>query len=309
MAKRIFVGGHRGLVGQALVRRLSEDKDVELVTRTRSELDLARAVDVDAFFANERIDEVYLAAARVGGILANDTFSADFIVENLHIELNVIDAAYRHGVQKLLFMGSSCIYPRLAAQPIVEEALLTGPLEPTNSAYAVAKIAGIELCRAYQKQHGFRSVCLMPSNLYGPGDTFDAFQSHVLPALMMRFHEAKVRGQSEVVVFGTGTPRREFVYVDDVADAALVAMKHFENAEIVNVGLGYDVTIRELAAHIANVVGYRGSIVFDPKKPDGTPQKLLDVSRLAALGWRAKVSIGDGIERTYRWYVEHVAKP
>ena len=169
--------------------------------------------------------------------------------------------------------------------------------------------SGIELCRAYQKQHGFRSVCLMPSNLYGPGDTFDAFQSHVLPALMMRFHEAKVRGQSEVVVFGTGTPRREFVYVDDVADAALVAMKHFENAEIVNVGLGYDVTIRELAAHIANVVGYRGSIVFDPKKPDGTPQKLLDVSRLAALGWRAKVSIGDGIERTYRWYVEHVAKP
>ena len=300
-----FVAGHRGLVGGALLRALAARGREPLLTRSRAELDLTDGAAVERFFASERPARVYLAAARVGGIRANDTYPADFIRENLAIQTNVIHAAWRHGVEKLLFLGSSCIYPRLAPQPLREEHLLTGPLEPTNQWYAIAKIAGIKMCQAYRRQHGFNAIALMPTNLYGPGDNFSREDSHVLPALLRRFHDAKLAGSEEVVVWGSGTPRREFLHVDDLALAALFLMERYDGEEIINVGTGEDVAIAELAALIQQVVGYRGRLSFDASKPDGTPRKLLDVGRLRALGWRHRIGLEAGIAATYRWFVAH----
>ncbi len=305
---KIYVAGHRGLVGSAILRRLQAAGFTRLLTRTRSQLDLRDQAAVDAFFAAERPDYVFLAAAKVGGILANATYPAAFIYDNLEIQNHVIHAAHRYGTQKLLFLGSSCIYPRLAPQPLKEEYLLTGPLEETNQWYAIAKIAGIKMVQAYRRQYGFRGISLMPTNLYGPGDNFDLQTSHVLPALLRKFHEAKVNAAPSVVVWGTGAPRREFLHVDDLADAALFLMEHYDGEEIINVGVGEDLTIRELAELIKEVVGYRGEIVFDTSKPDGTPRKLLDVSRLHQLGWRAKIPLREGLAQTYAWYLEHQAE-
>lgn len=305
---KIYVAGHRGLVGSAILRKLRAEGYTNLVTRTRQELDLRDQAAVNRFFEEERPEYVFLAAAKVGGILANSTYPADFIRDNLLIQTHVIDAAYRYGVKKLLFLGSSCIYPKHAPQPMKEEHLLTGPLEPTNEAYAVAKIAGIKMCQAYRRQYGFNAISLMPTNLYGPGDNFDLQTSHVLPALIRKFHEAKEEGRKEVVVWGTGTPRREFLHVDDLADAALFLMKHYESEEIINVGVGEDISIRELAELIARIVGFEGEIVYDTTKPDGTPRKLLDTSRLFAHGWRPKIPLEEGIRQTYRWFLEHRAE-
>ena len=302
----IFVAGHRGLAGSAIVRRLRQAGFDNLLLRTQDELDLTDAAAVEAFFARERPAYVFLAAARVGGIHANNTYPVDFLRDNLQIELNVIDAAHRHGAAKLLFLGSSCIYPKFAPQPMPEDCLLTGALEPTNEWYAVAKIAGIKLCQAYRRQYGFNAISLMPTNLYGPGDNFHLANSHVLPALIRKFHEAKAAGASEVVVWGSGTPRREFLHVDDLADACVFLMQHYDDERIVNVGVGEDVSILELAALVQRVVGFEGRIVLDPSKPDGTPRKLLDVSRLAALGWRARIGLADGIRETYQWFLAHV---
>jgi len=300
---KIYVAGHRGLVGSAILRRLTAAGYTHLLTRSREELDLLDQMQVRRFFETERPGYVFLAAAKVGGIHANATYPADFIRDNLLIETNVIDAAYRSGVKKLQFLGSSCIYPKLAPQPLKEDYLLTGPLEPSNEWYAVAKIAGIKLCQAYRRQYGFNAVSLMPTNLYGPGDNFELQNSHVLPALIRKFHEAKTTGSSEVVVWGTGTPRREFLHVDDLADAAMFLMERYDSEEIVNVGVGEDVTVRELAGLIKEVVGYEGKIVFDSSKPDGTPRKLLDVGRLNALGWRARISLEEGVQATYEWFL------
>ncbi|HLY93895.1 MAG TPA: GDP-L-fucose synthase [Gaiellaceae bacterium] len=301
----IFVAGHRGLVGSAIVRRLSAGGYGRVLVRTHVELDLTRQDAVDRFFAEEKPEYVFLAAARVGGIVANDTYPADFIRDNLLIETHVIDAAYRAGTKKLLFLGSSCIYPREAPQPMKEEHLLTGPLEKTNEAYAVAKIAGIEMVRAYRRQHGFHGVSVMPTNLYGPEDNFDLQNSHVLPALLRKFHEAKLAGAPEVVVWGSGQPRREFLHVDDLADACVFVMERYDADQILNVGVGEDVSIQELAELVKSVVGYEGALRFDRGKPDGTPRKLLDMTRLHALGWRAKIPLRRGIEETYAWYVRH----
>jgi GDP-L-fucose synthase len=305
LASRIYVAGHRGLAGSAIVRALRAAGYERLLLRTREELDLTERDAVERFFAAERPEYVFLAAAKVGGILPNNKYPADFIRENLLIQTHVIDAAYRHGTKKLLFLGSSCIYPKLAPQPMSESCLLTGPLEPTNSAYAVAKIAGIEMCDAYRRQFGFDCLSLMPTNLYGPGDNFDPETAHVLPALLHKFHDAKQRGAGEVVVWGTGAPRREFMHVDDLADAALYLMRRPTEHTLVNVGVGKDISIRELAELIRDVVGFTGQIRFDSAKPDGTPRKLLDVSRLHSLGWRARISLRAGIAATYRWYVEN----
>ncbi len=302
---RIYVAGHRGLVGSAICRRLETDGYERLIVREHSELDLTKADQVDAFFAAERPEYVFLAAAKVGGILANSSYPVEFLRDNLSIELNVIDTAYRHGVKKFESLGSSCIYPKLAPQPIREEYLLTGPLEPTNEWYAVAKIAGIKLAQAYRQQYGFHAICLMPTNLYGPGDNFDLLSSHVLPALMRKAHEARVHRSPEMVVWGTGQPRREFLHVDDMAAAAVFLMLNYDESEIVNVGYGTDVSIRELAELVRRVAGYDGRIVFDSSKPDGTPQKLLDSSRLLALGWRPRISLEEGIRETYAWFLEH----
>ena len=302
---RIYVAGHRGLVGSALVRRLNSLGYENLLLRTRSELDLTDAAAVRAFFEESRPDYVFVAAARVGGILANASQPADFIRDNLAIELNVIDAAYRYGVRKLLFLGSSCIYPKHAPQPIKEEYLLTGPLEPTNDAYAIAKIAGIKLCQAYHDQYGARFISAMPTNLYGPGDNFDLNASHVIPALIRKFHEARMSGAPTVTVWGTGRPRREFLFVDDLADACVFLMQHYDDPSVINVGTGEDISIGDLARLIGEVVGFEGEIVFDESKPDGTPRKLLDVSRLSALGWTPTVGLREGLERTYRWFVEN----
>jgi GDP-L-fucose synthase len=298
---RVFVAGHRGLVGSALVRRLSREP-VELVTRSRQELDLENPLAVLRFFARERPQQVYLAAAKVGGIMANATYPADFIRNNLLVTINVLEAARDAGVEKLLYLGSSCIYPRLAPQPITEEALLTGPLEPTNEPYAIAKIAGITMCRSYNRQFGTNFISVMPTNLYGPGDNFDLETSHVLPALIRRFHEAKEAGAPSVTIWGTGTPRREFLHVDDLADACVHLMGVHDGNDLVNVGCGEDVAIGDLARLVAEIVGYPGEIAFDRSKPDGTPRKLLDVRRLAALGWRAKIPLRDGIAETYQWF-------
>lgn len=301
----IFVAGHRGLVGSAIVRRLSADGYSRLILRTRAELDLTRQAPVEEFFAAEKPEYVFLAAAKVGGILANSTHPAEFIAENLAIQCNVIDAAYRSGAKKLLFLGSSCIYPKFAPQPIREESLLDGALEPTNEWYAVAKIAGIKMAQAYRAQYGFSAIALMPTNLYGPGDNFDLQSSHVAPAMIRKFHEAKLSGAPHVTLWGTGSPRREFLHVDDLASAAVFAMLHHDSAQILNVGTGEDVTILELAEMIRSIVGFEGRIVWDASKPDGTPRKLLDVSRLAALGWRATTPLRQGLENTYRWFLEN----
>ncbi len=306
-ASRIYVAGHRGLVGSAVVRALRQQGHNNLVLRTHQELDLTDQRAVREFFAAERPQAVIMAAARVGGIHANNSQPALFIRDNLLIQDNVIDAAHRSGVAKFVFLGSSCIYPKLAPQPIKEEYLLTGPLEPTNEWYAIAKIAGVKMCQAYRREFGFNAISLMPTNLYGPGDNFDLQNSHVLPALIRRFHEAKVRGDESVTVWGTGTPRREFLHVDDLADAVLYLLRSYEAEAIVNIGWGEDVTIRELAELVMSAIGYRGRLVFDAGKPDGTPRKLLDVSRLTALGWQARIPLKNGIEHTYAWFKEHSA--
>jgi GDP-L-fucose synthase len=303
---KIFVAGHRGLVGSAIVRYLESHGYTNLVLRSRKETDLTDAAAVTTLFETERPEYVFLAAAKVGGILANSSYPADFLRDNLAIELNIIDAAYKNGVKKLEFLGSSCIYPKLAPQPMKEEYLLTGALEPTNEWYAIAKIAGIKLCQAYRQQYGFNAISLMPTNLYGPGDNFDLNNSHVLPALIRKFHEAKVDGGKEVVIWGTGTPRREFLHVDDLAAAAVFLMKQYDGAEIVNVGVGEDITIAELAKLVKRIVGFEGNLVFDTTKPDGTPRKLLDVSRLNSLGWRPATTLEQGIASTYDWFLTHV---
>jgi len=297
---RIYVAGHRGMVGSAIVRRLQALGYQNIVTSTRAELDLTDQAAVRSFFGSHRIDMVILAAAKVGGIHANNTFPADFILDNLMMECNVIGAAHAAGVQRLLFLGSSCIYPRDCPQPIREEYLLTGPLEPTNEPYAIAKIAGIKLCESFNRQHGRQYVSVMPTNLYGPNDNYDLATSHVLPALIRKVHEAKQRGDSEIVVWGSGTPRREFLYVDDLADACVHLMEIGYDGPLVNVGTGEDLTIRELAETVMDVIGFKGKITFDSSKPDGTPRKLLDVSRLAGKGWRAKTKLREGIRLAYK---------
>jgi GDP-L-fucose synthase len=302
-SSRIFVAGHRGLVGSAIHRKLEQAEYTSLIVRTRAELDLTNQAAAERFFASERPEYVFLAAARVGGILANASHPADFLRENLLIQTHVIDAAYRHAVRKLQFLGSSCIYPKFAPQPIRENSLLTGSLEPTNEAYAVAKIAGVRMAQAYRRQYGFRTICLMPTNLYGPGDNFDLASAHVVPALIRKFHEAAQQGAPEVTIWGTGTPRREFLHVDDLADAALFLMLHYDEEAIINVGSGDEVTIHELAELIQEVTSYRGRIAFDASKPDGTPRKLLDLSRLHATGWRARIPLRKGLSDTYRWFL------
>lgn len=301
--KRVWVAGHRGMVGSAIVRRLTREA-CEVLTVDRAAVDLRRQAETEAWLATNRPQAILLAAATVGGILANDTRPAEFLYDNLAIEANIIKGAHRCGVEKLLFLGSSCIYPRLAPQPMPEEALLTGPLEPTNQWYAIAKIAGIKLCQAYRRQYGCDFISVMPTNLYGPGDNFDLASSHVVPALIAKFHRAKMTGASEVEIWGTGTPRREFLYVDDLADAVVHVMRAYSGEDHINIGTGTDVTIAELAAMVAEVVGFTGRLVFDPSKPDGTPRKLLDVSRLKALGWTARTTLEEGLQQSYRWFRE-----
>lgn len=305
--KRVFVAGHRGMVGSALVRRLARE-DCEVLTVARGELDLLDQAGVRRWMGEHRPDAMVMAAAKVGGILANDSLPVDFLYENLVVETNVIEAAFRSEVRKLLFLGSSCIYPKLAPQPIPEDALLTGPLEPTNEWYAVAKIAGIKLCQAYRRQHGVDYISAMPTNLYGPGDNFDFASSHVVPALLRKAHEAKRAGGRTIAVWGSGRPMREFLHVDDAADALVWLLKHYSGDGHVNVGSGEDVTIAELARAIVSVVGADAEITFDPTKPDGAPRKLMDVSRLFATGWRPRYSLREGLEQTYQWFLDHVGK-
>jgi GDP-L-fucose synthase len=303
--RRVFVAGHKGMVGSALVRRLASE-GVELLTVGRSEVDLCDQRAVFDWFAKNRPDAVFLAAAKVGGIVANDTLRAEFLYDNLIIAANVIHAAHLNGAEKLLFLGSSCIYPRLAAQPLREDSMLTGPLEPTNEPYAIAKIAGIKMVEAYRRQYGADFISVMPTNLFGPGDNYHPEHSHVVAALIRRFHEAKLSGAESVVVWGTGTPRREFLYVDDLADACVHLIKVYSSGELINIGTGEDITIADFARVVAGVVGYTGTVRFDASRPDGTPRKLLDVSRLASLGWRARISLEDGIKLAYRAYLsEH----
>ncbi|HEV7431797.1 MAG TPA: GDP-L-fucose synthase [Steroidobacteraceae bacterium] len=305
---RIFVAGHRGLVGSAIVRRLRALGYEQLLFAERRELDLTRQAEVETWFAAQRPEVVIMAAAKVGGIHANNTYAADFIRDNLAVQINVIDAAYRHGTRKLTFLGSSCIYPKHAPQPMNEDCLLTGPLEPTNEWYAVAKIAGIKMCQAYLRQFGFDAISLMPTNLYGPGDNFSLENSHVLPALMRKIHEAKRAGSKSVVVWGTGTPRREFLYVDDLADAVVFLTRSYSGAGPINVGVGTDITIRELAELMGAVIGFRGELVFDTTKPDGTSRKLLDVGRLRSLGWQATTALEAGLRITYDWFCANEAQ-
>src|SRR3984885_4311725 len=302
---RIYVAGHRGLVGSAIVRALKSRGYENLVVRTHGELDLTEQFAVRGFFDSVRPEAVIMAAARGGGIHANSAHPAQFIRDNLLIQDNVIDSAYRAGVGKFVFLGSSCIYPKLAPQPIKEDYLLTGPLEPTNEWYAIAKIAGVKMCQAYRREFGFNAISLMPTNLYGPGDNFDALNSHVLPGLIRRIHAAKLNGDGNVTVWGTGTPRREFLHVDDLADAVVYLLQSYDAEPIVNIGWGEDVTIRALAELIVSAVDYRGELIFDTAKPDGTPRKLLDVGRLSELGWRPRISLKEGIEQTYAWFTEH----
>ena len=304
---KIYVAGHRGLVGSALVKRLREEGYSNLVLKTSKELDLRRQADVEAFFAQERPDYVFLAAAKVGGILANSTFKAEFIYNNIMIAANVIEASYRTGVKKLLNLGSSCIYPKFAPQPMKEEYLLTGPLEPTNEPYAVAKIAAIKLCRYYNEQYGTNFISVMPTNVYGPGDNFDLEASHVVPALLRKFHEAKAAGRPSVTVWGSGSPFREFLFVDDLADACLFLMERYaypEIGEFINIGTGKDIMIRDVALLVRKIIGFSGDVIYDRTKPDGTPKKLLDVSRINSLGWKARVALEEGILLTYNAFMK-----
>lgn len=303
---KIYIAGHRGLVGSAILRNLEKSGYNNFILRTSKELNLTSQADVNQFFEKEKPDYVFLAAAKVGGILANDTYPADFIRDNLLIQTNVINAAYRNNTKKLLFLGSSCIYPKFAPQPMKEEHLLTGELEPTNEWYAIAKIAGIKMCQAYKKQYGFNAISLMPTNLYGPGDNFNLENSHVMPALIRKFHDAKVNNFTEVEVWGTGAPKREFLHVDDMADASVFLMNTYNEADFVNVGVGEDVSIKELAELVKEVIGFEGKLTFDTSKPDGTPRKLLDVSRLNSIGWSAKTGLDKGLQDTYKWYLEHI---
>jgi GDP-L-fucose synthase len=301
---RIFVAGHRGLAGSAIRRRLEAAGCTNLLLRTRAELDLEDAVAVRHFFETEKPEYVFLAAAKVGGILANDKYRADFLRANLAIQLNVIDSAYRAGVQKLLFLGTTCVYPKHAPQPMREDALLTGSLEPTNEAYAIAKISGILMCRSYNAQYGTDYISVMPTNLYGPGDNYDLQTSHVLPAMIRRFHEAKISGAPTVTLWGTGTPKREFLHVDDLADACFFLMERHDGSDLVNIGIGHDLEIRALAELVREIVGFEGEIVWDSTKPDGTPRKLVDVSKLTAMGWTASIGLREGITRTYAEYAQ-----
>jgi GDP-L-fucose synthase len=305
--RRVWVAGHRGMVGSAVVRRLAREK-CEILTAGRKDADLRRQGEVEAWLAKAKPDAVFLAAATVGGILANDSRPAEFIYDNLAIETNVVHAAWRAGVRKLLFLGSSCIYPRLAPQPMKEEHLLTGALEPTNQWYAVAKIAGLKMCQAYRRQYGADFISAMPTNLYGPGDTYDLRGSHVVPALILKAHTAKRSGAPSIEVWGSGTPRREFLHVDDLADALVHLMVNYSEEETINVGTGVDVTIRELAEKVCRAVGFKGGLAFDASKPDGTPRKLLDVSRIHALGWEARIGLDRGLDDAYAWYLANVAK-
>ncbi|MCK1315479.1 GDP-L-fucose synthase [Bradyrhizobium sp. 23] len=300
--KSVYVAGHRGMVGSAIARRLARE-DVQLVTVDRREVDLCNQTAVFEWFAKTRPQVIFLAAAKVGGIVANDTLRAEFIYDNITIAANVIQAAHQNGAEKLMFLGSSCIYPKLAPQPLREVSVLSGPLEPTNEPYAIAKIAGIKMAEAYRSQHGSDFISVMPTNLYGPGDNYHPELSHVVAALIRRFHEAKVAGAKSVAVWGTGTPRREFLYVDDMADACVHLMKSYSGPELINIGTGEDITIAEFARVVAEVVGYSGEIAFDTSRPDGTPRKLLDVSRLASLGWRARTWLVDGMRQTYRAFL------
>lgn len=300
--KRVWVAGHRGMVGSAIARRLASE-NCEIITVGRDQVDLRRQADVEDWMAQSKPDAVFLAAATVGGIQANDTRPAEFLYDNLAIETNIIEGARRIGVEKLMFMGSACIYPRLAEQPMAEDALLTGPLEPTNEAYAVAKIAGIKLCSAYRRQYGCDFISAMPNNLYGPGDNFDLRSSHVIPALMRKAHEAKTAGDPTMTVWGSGTPLREFLHVDDLADAAVFLMQQYSGETHLNIGTGEEISIRDLAATIAAAVGYEGKLVFDADKPDGAPRKLLDVSRISGMGWQSSTKLTDGLRMTYEWYL------
>ena len=304
--KRVYVAGHRGMVGSAVVRRLATE-GCEVITAGRDVVDLKRQAEVEAFMRDAKPDAIVMAAAKVGGILANDTNPADFLYDNLIIEANITQAAFENGVSKMLFLGSSCIYPKMAEQPITEDALLTGPLEPTNEWYAIAKIAGIKLAQAYRKQHGCDFISAMPTNLYGPGDNFDLNSSHVMPALIRKAHEAKMRGDKEIVVWGTGTPRREFLHADDCADALVFLLKTYLGHEHVNVGSGEDLTILELTQLVCDVVGFEGEIVHDLSKPDGTPRKLMSADRLSEMGWAPKIGLREGLESTYRWFLANEA--
>jgi len=300
---RIYVAGHTGMVGSAIVRCLKRNGYENIITRTHKELDLTNQAETEKFFNEEKPEYVFLAAAKVGGIYANDTYPADFIMENMLIECNVIRSAFQNKVKKLMFLGSACIYPKLCPQPIKEEYLLTGPLEPTNEAYALAKISGIKMCQAYNKQYGTRYISVMPANLYGITDRFDAYNSHVIPSMMVKFHKAKIENLPYVELWGTGKPLREFLYVDDMAEACLYLMQNYESSELINIGSGKEISIRELAEIIKDVVGYKGEIIFDTSKPDGTPRRVLDNSKIMATGWRPKVDIREGIQKEYEYYL------
>lgn len=302
---KIYVAGHRGLVGSAIYRKLVSEGYTNLVSRTSKELDLRNPIEVNKFFDEEQIEYVFLAAAKVGGIVANNEYPADFIRDNLMIQTNVIDASYRTNVKKLLFLGSTCIYPKMAPQPLKEEYLLTGQLEPTNEPYAIAKIAGIKMCESYNRQYGTKYISAMPTNLYGENDNFDLHSSHVLPALIRKFHEAKVNNSEYVEVWGTGTPKREFLYSDDLADACVFLMNNYEGNEIVNIGVGEDIPIKDLANLVKKVTGFEGELKFDTSKPDGTPRKLVDVTKINALGWKATTSLEEGLQKAYNWFLEN----
>jgi len=304
----VYVAGHKGLVGSALLRHLQKNGYRNILVRTRQELDLRQSDAVRNFFSQARPEAVVVAAAKVGGIKANSDYPVEFLLENLQIQNNLIAASFEFGVKKLLFLGSSCVYPKLAPQPIREESLLAGPLEPTNEPYAIAKIAGIKLCQAYAQQYGMNFICAMPTNIYGPGDNFDLEKSHVLAALIRKVHEAKLRNQREVTIWGTGTPRREFLHADDLADALGFLLENYDSSEIINVGCGEDLTIRELVEIVARVIGFEIDLVFDTTKPDGTPRKLLDTTRLQGLGWKPQISLNDGIRQTYQWFLESSAQ-
>ena len=299
---KIYIAGHRGLVGSAIVRELQKNGYTNIITKSHSELDLKSQIETEKFFSIEKPEYVFLAAAKVGGILANNIYPADFIRDNLMIETNVIDSAYKNKVKKLLFLGSSCVYPKSAPQPIKEEYLLTGELEPTNKAYALAKIAGIVMCQSYNKQYGVNFISVMPTNLYGEGDNFDLENSHVLPAMIRKFDDAKKNNAKEIVLWGTGKPKREFLYVDDLASACIFLMNNYDNSEIINIGTGEDLSILELAGVVKEIIGYEGNIIWDSSKPDGTPRKLLDVSKIKSLGWKHSINLKEGIKRTYEWY-------